>query len=182
GFLLGATIVAAAFTHEDLAFLSIGYALAIALPAALPKTAPARGRDVALTLALLAAGAAVAAAGLMLAFGIGPEKILRDFFQLRAEFDENTVVRTGGEFFTAVTWRMIKNFTVDAMGRVITAAAVVLSLVVPAAFVLRRRDSMRMLLTLEIPVLAYIVCFLGVAQIYLEGTYQRIFIPLIGPT
>jgi hypothetical protein len=185
-FIVGATLAGAALTHEDLAFLGFGYALAIAVPAAMPEaraTPPAsRRRDLLLALGSLALGAAVSAAALMLAFGIGPVKILRDFFQLHGQFDENTVLRTGGAFFKTVTLRMIKNFTVDTMGRVITAFAVVLGLVVPAAFVLRRRDRTRMLLTLEIPVLVYVVCFLGIAQIYLEGTYQRIFIPLIGPT
>jgi hypothetical protein len=182
-FLLGAALAGAALTHEDLAFLGIGYALAIAAPPALSKGPPApRCRDLALALASLVLGAAVGAALLMLAFEIGPAKILRDFVQLRAEFDENTIVRTGGDFFQTVTLRMIKNFTVDTLGRVVTAFAIVIAVIVPVEFAWRRSERTRMLLTLEIPVLIYVAGFLGVAQVYLEGTYQRLFIPLIGPT
>jgi hypothetical protein len=46
----------------------------------------------------------------------------------------------------------------------------------------RRSERLRMLLTIEIPVAVYVAGFLGIAQIYLEGNYQRLFVPLLGPT
>jgi hypothetical protein len=185
-FLLGAMLAAAVLTHEDLVFLTVGYVLAIALPAVLSAEplAPSRpgGRDLALTLASLVLGGAACAAVLMFALRVGPIKMAEDFFHLRTHFNKNTAVRTGGDFFGYVTLRMLKNFTVDTVGGVVTAVAVVLGVIVPAKFVLRRCDRMRVLLTLELPVLMFVVCFLGVAQIYLEGPYRRIFVPLIGPT
>lgn len=183
GFLLGAALACAVLTHEDLVFLIVGYVLAIALPAVLSETRSAQaGRDLALALASLVVGGIVCTAALMVALRVGPVKMADHFLHLRTHFNENTALRTGGDFFGYVTLRMLKNFTVDTVGGVITAVTVVLGVIVPARFVVRRCDRMRVLLTLELPVLMYVVCFLGLAQIYLEGPYRRLFVPLIGPT
>jgi hypothetical protein len=184
-FLMGVSVTAAVLTHEDLAFLGIGYLIVLALPltvSALPPAPAARGRGVALNAGAFVFGTLAAAACLMIGFGVTPWKMLHDFLLVREEFDANTAVRTGGEFFATVPVRMLRNFTVDTMGRTVTALAALVAVIAPIAFAMRRCEWLKLLLMVEIPILAYIAGFLGVAQIYLEGTYQRLFIPLIGPT
>src|SRR5262249_51639362 len=125
---------------------------------------------------------AVAAAGLMAGFGLSPWKMLHDALLSREEYDANTAIRTGGQFFATVPMRILHNFTVDLMGRIATGLAVAVAVIAPVAFAVRRSEQLKRLLTLEIPVVAYVAAFLGIAQIYLEGNYQRLFVPLLGPT
>jgi hypothetical protein len=181
--LTGMSVTAAALTHEDLAFLGIGYFIVVALPPAprgLPQAPVTRGRDSALSAGVFVLGAAAAAACLMGWVGVTPWKMLGDFFHLRDEFAANTELRTGGEFFATVPARMLRNLTVDMVGNVVTGLAAVIALIAPIAFAMRRDERLKMLLTLEIPVVIYFAGFLGIAQIYL-GNYQRLFVPMIAP-
>jgi len=184
-FLAGAAMAAAVLTHEDLVFLAGGHVLAIALVLFTAPDRPAgtaRPREFALIIAALVLGGVFGTLLSMLATGVGPVKVVRDFFALRAAVDGNTAIRTGGEFLKIVFVRAITNFTVDTVGGILTMLAAAFAVIVPIAYARRRRRDLAALLSIELPLVFYIVAFLGIGRVYMEGSYQRLFIPLLGPT
>ena len=180
-FMMGVGVSAAVLTHEDLAFLGVGYFILVALPLTARTTAPGeRRRDVALNAGAFVVGAVAAAACLMAIFGVTPWGMIQDTLRFRAEADAKSALGIG-EFFATVPARMIRSFTVDALGNVVTGLAAVAAVAAPIAFAARRCEQLRRLLILAIPVVIYVVGFLGIGRIYLGG-YQRLLIPLLGPT
>ena len=184
-FLAGVAIAGAVLTHEEIIFLAAGHCFAIALVLLTASDRPpdrAWSREFAPIAAALALGGAVGALWPMLATGVGPGKIVRDFFALRAAVDENTAIRTGGDFLKVVLARAITGFTVDSLGWILTVLAAALAVIVPMQYARRRTWALAAVLSIEIAIVFYIVAFLGIGRVYLEGSYQRLFIPMIGPT
>jgi hypothetical protein len=184
-FIIGVALSGAIYTHEDLVFFAAGYGLVIAILFFLrdksAHDAKVRTIDVALMIAMLVVGGVAGAVWPMPVTGIGPSKIVNDFITLRTAIDQNTLTRTAGEFFRVVPPRAMKNFFVDTLGWPLTALAGTVALAVPVA-VFRSKDiRYRHLLAIEIPVLTYVVGFLGIGRIFLEFGYQRLFVPLMGP-
>lgn len=175
-FVLGMSLAAAAMTHEDLIFVGVGYFIVVALPLARVTSRP----HAALNAGLFVLGAAAAGGCLMIAFGLTPWKLVHDLVQQRGEYATDADVRTGGEFFATVPVRILRNFTVDTVGSVATALAALVAAVAPIGLAVRRDHRLKMLMTLELPLVVYLTGFLAVSPIFL-GNYQRMFVPLIGP-
>ncbi|MBV8755448.1 MAG: hypothetical protein JO328_21550 [Hyphomicrobiales bacterium] len=182
--LMGMSAAAAALTHEDLAFLGAGYFIVLVLPITAPRVTHApsgdRVHDGALTAGAFILGAAAAAGGLMVAFGVTPWRMVHDALGVRSDLHANSGVPIG-EFFTTVPLRVLRSITVDAFGNFVTGLLAVAAVIAPIAFVVRRCEGLSRLVSLGIPLVVYGVGFLGIGRIYLASGYHRLLLPLLGP-
>lgn len=110
----------------------------------------------------------------------GSGKLVADFFTLRATLDEHTATRTGGAFFEVAAARLLGNIAFDLVRQPLITAIVIVMVAAPACYAWVRSDRLKRVLVLEATAVAHIVLFLCFGQIYLEGNYQRIFIPTVG--
>ena len=174
----------AAAAHEDL----ILFALGLALTAAAMIVAAARGRGrrapVAWLAGLFAVGFAAGIAWPMLATGIGPRRLAADLLSFQAGMDANTAARTGhslASFLALVPRRVFGELGFNLIGFplvVLTAAVILAAPFRRLAGSDRRRRGVLFLAAIS---LFYLVTFVFVVRVYLEGDYARILLPLLGP-
>jgi hypothetical protein len=177
----------AMLTHEDLALMIVASGLILA---ATPPTAFGSDRLVAwpslrslvedCVLGLVGVGAAFAVC--MLFTGVTPWGWLLGLLKVRDMVDENTHIRIGDRFFSgAVGPRILADFFVRTMGRIVIAAGLAICAVVAVAWRHGRvgASTLRRFAVPAVVVVVYTILFILSANAYLEGTYQRMFVPFV---
>jgi hypothetical protein len=168
----------AVLTHEDLLLLTMGLGLASVL------MVPGGRWFLPRIYRSIAVGAGFTAGFLcgllwpMLVTGVGPSRLVGDFFAVRAMIDENTLLRTSGAVFPMTMPRIFSNVA-DLVRQPLFTTVLVVIIATPLYQLRRRQEWLKQPLVLEAMVLSHIVLFVCLGRIYLEGGYQRIFIPSI---
>jgi hypothetical protein len=168
----------AVLTHEDLLLLAAGLGLALILMVPTGRWFfPQAYRMVAVG-AVFTVGFFGGLLWPMLVTRVGPSKLVSDFFAVRAIMDENTLLRTGGLVFRTTAPRVFRNVG-ELIQQPLFAAALLVVVALPVCQFWRRRKRLTQPLLLETMALSHIVLFACLGRVFLEGGYQRIFIPSV---
>ena len=165
-------------THEDLILLAVGLGCALVL------IVPNRGLSVSRVTGSTVVGTAFAGgffSGLlwpMLVTGVGPSKLIADFFAVRAMMDANTLLRTGGAVFLTTAPRIFQNLA-EFIGQPLFAVTLFVMVAAPLFQLWRRSERLREPLALEAMAVSHIALLVCIGRVYLEGSYNRVFLPAV---
>jgi hypothetical protein len=180
--LTGFLIAGAAFSHEDLIFVAVAFALIIGLMS--PREGLFLSRSTVQAVLLVetsvAVGFVLGLAWPMLALGVGPMKVVHDFFAVQSSMDQNTAVRTGNSFLRMTVPRIMENIAADLLEPRLASLTAITMVSVPLIYALRRLEQFRSVVLLQAVVVVFLFLFVVVGRVFLEGNYRRIFIPIVG--
>lgn len=175
GFFLGS----GALTHEDLIILAAGLALGLLVSSLSLTDKLARGfGDVFLKLGgALALGGVLGVAWPMAVVRLTPAALFWGLLDIRSETDRNTLVRTAGHFVHLTAVRIWGDLIFNLLRVPLSVAVIAVVLSSPFLFLWRRDKKSSIILLIAIGMMFYLLVFIYVLQIYLEGSYVRILIP-----